>query len=865
MTTVAPKRSPQQPKPQHSDLQFGPVSAAIVTSAVTLFLTTAGKLTGIPPWVAVIAGVVMTGALVWAGKQRRPRPLSRRSVIFRAVVALTITGWVFYQLAVFPDADGAMTGLIATTVAVMLLPAGGFAVKFVPGPWKLLPPVITLAVAMGLLGTYGLDLIRWVSAMLTTTDPLPVGDFGRLLPWLGYSTLSLVMIAAPMAVLGVVFANQEQAADDELRQARRDLTASSTSAKARAMQRLLCNEFREWTEHRDERNQVYAKTPNLITSLETIWDNGGGETYLVDLSHNQNGTTISRLNSAKENLVTKLNLPDGCGIEVVRAGEHGRGFARVEVSRVNMLKRNYSYPDLLPRSILNPLPVGVLRRGVETGAVLRESSAYLWGQKGSGKTVTIYDIICGAIQCTDCLVWGIDLNGGAAFAPFLAAWEEGRTDRPVIDWVATDITEVAAMAQVGLDIAVDRKVFYRKLKKEHNTNLMPVGNGAPGQPPPEILIIIDEGAEVLGYAGPVSQMDEDAKAARDAMDAIMRLARDAAVNIVFSGLRATSDVADPAFKAGTAVRIGMRVTDAQELAYGFGDWKLDPADIPYQGCGFICNGHEDETQAFKAYFLDPQTMDRAGEVCTPWRPFLDERGIQIGGRVYADRWRRTAHKIWSDPRPELLNYGGVATADAGPAQPPAAVHPAGATATAVDTARTDRLVAGLAPPVGDGDFESLMATAARQRAPRPEENEPAETPAGGGGTPEQPEPDDDDGEARSQEAYNQHFAEIARNMTVGDPRTWPGAVPIPPDAEIAANPHTRDVLERLVKMHGPKGIGWTAMHRKLVSGGDWGPAVEITAVSMGKALKKIGSDDEPVEWLAERKERAPYVHRDCTT
>ncbi|HEX8345897.1 MAG TPA: hypothetical protein VF657_14335, partial [Actinoplanes sp.] len=304
---------------------------------------------------------------------------------------------------------------------------------------------------------------------------------------------------------------------------------------------------------------------------------------------------------------------------------------------------------------------------------------------------------------------------------------------------------------------------------------MPVGNGAPGNAPPEILIIIDEGAEVLGLGG--GQMTDDAREAREALDAIMRLARDAAVNIVFSGLRATSDVADPAFKAGTSVRIGMRVTDQQELAYGFGDWKLDPAEIPYQGSGFICTGHESDIQVFKAYFLDPQTMERAGAVCTPWRPYLDARGVQVGGATYANRWRRTAHDIFEDPRPGIAQYGGFAPPAGG--QP----NPAG-TATAVMERPADdtgepfvygggTVAQAVSAPTGGDGFEGMMNTAKRLRdaeraaadaaangSTTPDQTPP---PAGGGeGRPQPGKPEPDFGEETAQETFDAEFARLAQ-------------------------------------------------------------------------------------------------------
>lgn len=869
-TSTAQNPRPRTPttKP-YTEVQHGPVAAAVNAFIVSMFCAAAGKLTGVPPWVALLAGVGVAASLVWAGVHRTPRPLSTRSLIYRAAAMCAAGGWLFYQLADFPPPPA--TGLTVLAVSWTALAA----VTTVCVLAHRLPPLVrwgipalAAAFALAMAAVFSGPVLAWIGTALATTDRLPCcsgGSFDVVLPWAGHAVLSLALITAPLAILGMSFATHERAADDEAKDVARDLAAQTDSAKKRVMRRLLCNEANEWTDQRDDDGQKIGKSPNLRIEDVTFWKNGAGEDYVVDLSGNQRGTTLARLNTLKDNLATKMNLADGCGVEMGKS-DKGRGYAVVSVSRVNKLAEIVPYPELARRTILNPMPWGIIRSGAETGPVLRESSVYLWGQKGSGKTVLVQNVVLGGIQCTDALVWGIDLNGGAAFAPFLAAWEEGRTSRPVIDWVATDIREVRLMAETALAIAKDRKVFYRKMKKLANVNLMPIGNGGPNQPPPEILIIIDEGAEVLGLGGDLTT--DDARAARDAMDAIMRLARDAAINIVFSGLRATADVADTAFKAGTAVRAGMRVTDGAELAFGFGDYTLDPDEIQYQGAGFIRTGHGEDIKVFKSFYLDPQRMDEAGETCTPWRPYLDERGIQVGGTVYANRWRRTARKIWDDHRPDLLDsVGGVTTTPAQPAGPPADGQQHTAVAV-MDHDNGSFAGAGCAPPpdAGDGDgFAALMAAASRLRRPdvpppaAPPTAQASTAPAAGGG--EDPTGPEDDDEAKAQEEWNRRFADLVSNFDATDPNTWTSGIPLPPDAEEHANPHSRAVLERLVKLHGPAGVGWTAMHRKLVAGGDWGPPVEISPVAMGKLLKQPGTD-EPESWLAPRTGRAPYVHKD---
>jgi len=882
MTTSAQSTRRQPAPPPYSDFRHGPVAAAFNASVGALFLTTIGKFIGLPPWLGLAFGLLLSLCLVWAGHHRQPRPLSRVSIVYRATAMTGAGVWVWWQLATFPP-----VALNNAQITVQLIAWPITALAVLAGVSVPRLPLVLRVVLPGTVALFStvLTVVMWqpvwalVRTVLTVTDRLPWGPEHLVdnLSWLGYSALSLAFIAAPMAVLGAVFANRERTADEELALAERSTGAANLTAEARKMRRLVCELTNEWTEW-NAADGTKTKVGNLKITDVQFWDNKAGETYIIDLSGNKKGTTRSALRRYCEDLATKLNLPEGCGVEVVTQKGMPRGMAALDVCRVNVLEQELLYPEIRQRSILNPLPIGKTRSGKEIGPFFRESSAYVWGQKGSGKTNTISVITTGALQCTDCLVWVIDLNGGGAAAPFLEAFKEGRVNRPCIDWVATTMAEVVEMAEVGKAIALDRKKYYRKLKRLADVNLMPVGNGGVGQPPPEILIIIDEGKTILG----ATDSDDDTRDAQKALLDIMDLARDAAVNIVFSGLRATADVADTGFKAGTSIRIGMRVMDSTELAYGFGDYKLNPEEAPYKGSGFVCVGHEESSiQVFKAYHIKPSRLEAIGEQVTDWRPYLDDRSLQTAGVRYANRWRRTARTIWDDPPEHVVNYGtgpvtpadrqAASAAAAGPVLP----H-SGGTATAVlDPPADDPRPAGGSPstismPTGEG-FSGLFHNATRNkdadRAHRRQQIEqaggppPAGPPTGrpaAGGDPG--EPDLDDAE-REQAEFDRRFAETVNNMTVlpADPRQWP-RIPDSGEAELAKAPDgSRQILERLVLTRGP--LRWDEMHAMLVAGGDWGPPVKISKVWMGKLLKKTGSND-PVEWLANRVKGEPYDHRD---
>lgn len=887
-TTTKPGKTGQK----HNDWAHGPVAAAFNLSAVPLAVTTVAKLFGwIPPWIPLVCAVVMAGCLVWAGRNRQPRPLSRVSLIYRAAVAAAIGGWMWWQLATFPHVGltaGQTAGLLAAPPAAVVLLLVASARSRIPALFRFLPGAAAAVFAAGLAMVLRQPVLAWLDAAFTVVDRLPHTK-EAVLPWLGGAALQAVAVAAPAAVLGVAFASRERTADEQLAAAER-FADRGVPARAKAIQKLFCDLAGETTIIRSKiEGEPDRIRRHLVVTDVKPWGNDAGETYIFNLTGSTKHTTMEGLRRHADDAATKLNLPKGCGVEVAAAegvdrngDEYGRGYAAVDVSRKNVLKEKIDYPALRPRSILNPMPLGQIRSGMEIGPYFRENSAFLWGQKGSGKTVCIYCIIAGALQCTDTLVWVIDLNNGAAARPFLRGWHEGKVGRPGIDWVASTIDEVKRMAEVGERIAVDRKNFYADLKFQHNTNLMPIGNGTPGNPPPEVLIIIDEGAEVMGVGGSATDAGREARAA---MNAIMRLARDAAINIVFSGLRATSDVADTDFSNQTSIRIGMQVTDDRELAYGFGDYSLSAREIPYKGSGFIRVGNDQpDVKVFKSFFLDPQRCYEIGMETTQWRPYLDARGQLVAGSVYANRWRRTAPQIWKDPRPEMVNYGttpgGSAAAAAGGGADTGPAGGGGGTATAVMDRpadmpnvpdRTGRTDTGVMVPQA-GSFDEIMEQARRMRKQDDGDGDDGQPPAGdlppagGEGQPE-PAPRSEPAADLDQDAVNKKFAALVQQPVLDWEPEYPARYSeITPDEEIGgAHPKSREILENLVLTKGP--LKLKQIHKMLTSGGDWGPAVlnehgdPISVQALHKLLKQPGQGNKPAAWLAERQQRDPYDHK----
>lgn len=825
---------------EHSEWRHGPVAAAANASILTLLAAIVIRLSGLAPIWPLVVAVLMAGALVAAGRMRKPRALALRSLVYRSTAALTVGVWLFVMTADFSRVGaGALTGLIltGTALAAAVVTIGGLRTGR-PGLGLLATLVTILAGIPGGIIVYVTDVLT----IFTTTEGVTRATYPS---WLSTAAMTVAVLAALFAVFGRVCANHEIAEDEALAQA---LMLKAHGREMALMQQLLRTEL---------------NVPGLRVTDFKSWDNGAGETYTVDGV--ADGIGHADIASHANSLASRLDLLNGCGVEGVPGETRGR--FHVEVSRVNKIKEKRDYPSTyVQRSIYNPVPVGFLRPGTEVGIGMRESSVFCFGQKRSGKTTTLYDIAAGILQCTDAMLWVIDFGGGGVALPFLYPYAEGVVDTPAVDWVATTIPEAKRMAELAFAIATDRKTFYKHRKRKKNTNLLPLDAEVP-----EIIIMIDEGAEAMGEnAG----MSYEAKEVRTILEAIVRVAGDSGVNMVFSGLAATAEVIDRMTLAQMAIRIGMRVTDHRELSYGFNqDYGMDPADIPYQGSGFIKTDHESPTRVFKAYLLEPAQMYDIAVATASWRPELDARGRALGGEMYEKRWERTKHLLTDEHGNVLIDptTGGLAATATAVLDPPQLPAPA--------------------PAIGGGPLPANFDLAAAGRGPIDPTAPPPAPPGAGGDVPDGARPfevqgsvqdwmdradqsaadleraaaaagpadDDDDG---ADDPRVRAFREqLNAGIDWSKPESWP-TMPTPPGIEAQQNPQGSAVLEALVRHHGPDGILKKDILVKLKLGGPWGPPVNVSDQAVADWLKPgPAGRKQPAPWLADRPVRAAYVHR----
>lgn len=868
MTTPTTRRRPDQKvRPaavRKDDDAWKPVAVAFSCTMSSLAIAMAIRKFGLAPGLALLLGLVMAAIMIYTGRVRQPRALAPRSIAFRAAAMLTAGTWVWLRSADFTGLNAWSSYAIATTGAGLI--GIGVALYALRSRHRSIAMFFAGMSLLLLVAGSGLTVANHgVLDVFTQAGPLTKDMLGQ---WLGRSVWTGIVVAAPLTLLGARIHTHETEQDQRYQLA---LNMLAQSVEKQEMAALL-------------REVLHA--PNLQVNKLEKWENGAGETYYIDAS--VDGVVARTIEGAAETIANRKQLPKGCGVEILEGERRGQWIVRVETKNLVVNAVSYPVDDLKPSTIYGLIRFGVKRSGAEMAMMIRQMSVYLWGQKRRGKTTTLYAIISSLAQCTDALVWVVDLNKGGAARPFLKPYFDGRHKRPMIDWVAGTVEEALVMSQVLKDIAYFRKAHYYYRKEEADETLLPLDAELPA-----IIVIGDEIAEIMG----VGVKDPKAMEARDNFQEAIRVAGDSGCNMILCGLFATEQAIDRATLAQFGIRIGMGVTDRRELGYGFDDHTLDLGAVSEQGTGYaLVATDQPRAEVFKSYYQKPSEMDHVAMVTTPWRPYLDKPSIENAAGVrYLDRWKRAKYLLdasqdsafldidpdgwwwnpetnaweWTRDPSELVAAGAPAPADpsapaaqaqapaqrtgspwTGPPLPPAEPTPptappaAGGLATDDGRGGTVDYRAGAMPTPGfqgnmyDPDEAIREAHEAQERLMR------AAAAAGG--------PSGEDEVAKFRAALDDPTVNWA------DPTTWPSPGPTPEGADAAADEHftTDAVIEACVRYHGPGGIAWTDLERAIAAGGPWGPKLSISLTTLRNRLTKAKGS-----WLADRGQGDPYVHR----
>lgn len=424
------------------------------------------------------------------------------------------------------------------------------------------------------------------------------------------------------------------AAHEETEQARRRTLLSIGTRRALAA---------EWI----DRIARVCRVENVTIPGIEHWPSGMGYTVEVELP--EGGTTRRAIADRADALAADLDLPDGCGLQVLPGVSRRR--VLVEVATQTYQGRELPFPlEEIGETttVNNPAPVALLSDGGRSELDMRQASTIVTGATGTGKTNWLHTLIARLCQTNDTLVWVIDLNGGSLGLPWLHAWHEAQTSSdparagavpvPGVDWLASTPAEAKLMLEAAVRIAKSRKVTYQQHMRAEDDDKLPVSPDVP-----EIVIVVDEGAEVSAT--------REARAVMAGISEVIRIARAMAIRAVVSVLRVTADVLpDPMVRKMASNRVCTGTTEDAELGHVFG-WRALSAENSFSGPGSMLVGTEGkQPKTAQQWRITPSGIEAVSTTTAGRRPTLDQPSADAAGPAYTDRWtlERCGH-LWPTP------------------------------------------------------------------------------------------------------------------------------------------------------------------------------------------------------------------------
>ncbi|MFH8579098.1 hypothetical protein [Streptomyces zaomyceticus] len=544
---------------------------------------------------------------------------------------------------------GPVTGALSATTGALALATTGAATGM-PAGW---------ALAAGAAGAIGHTVTSLRERLAARTITM------RAASWLlgaGWTTWAIThgpltwTALGSLATLGVGIG--AAARSTLLHEEAREL--ESLAAAERQVSRELSAERRaiaaEWV---DRVQRVCGGITLRVRAVE-MWPTGTG--FTVDAELPPGGVTWERIAQASAQLSADARLPHGCTATASQGIDQGR--VLIDVTTVNVLVGEIVYPsDYAPLSLHTGLPWGVRTDGREVLAYLREQCGLVVGPTGSGKTNFVHTVLAGFARATDVLTWVIDLNAGSAGLPWvrpaLAADGVGEPVRPGIDWLAATYEEAALMLDAAVRIGKHRKVAYQDLMARADTDLLPVSAQIP-----QIMIVIDEGAEILASSDPKMR-----KLAAKILE-VIRLLRAMGIRTVLTALGATGSVLGNLMirrEAKARVCLTGGEVEGMDLSKVFpGSRGLKVSQAPYKGAGFM-GTPESPAALFKSWRIKPNQIGDIVRATAALHPRLDDTSAKAAGADYARRWDQ-ARTAWM--RDTLTTEQSPAAAvDQAPARP----------------------------------------------------------------------------------------------------------------------------------------------------------------------------------------------------
>jgi len=374
---------------------------------------------------------------------------------------------------------------------------------------------------------------------------------------------------------------------------------------------------REW----EAMLQRLAKRPVRVRELRPWPSRQDGLQVHVDLPEDM---TVRDLAALTDKIAAARRLPQGCIVRALDA-EH-QGAAILDVMLRDCLAADHppAREPATPASIYDPISIAVTARGELVEAELREQSMIVGGTTGSGKTTLLHRLIMRLARCTDTLVWIVDLNGGGVAAPWIAAWAQGKADRPVVDWVAEDPVEAAVLIATANAIAKDRKTSPEALRRKRaaNSHILPVDKDLP-----LIMVITDEGGEIRQMSGLLADLVDEG------ITRLAQIGRAEGARVIMSVLRGTADLLSKGLRTVAGVRVCLRMAEEDEYSYVLG---VHPGRtrLLHRGSAYVYRTDQDFRPLLaRTSNVDLESIEAHAIATAHLRPRLDDRGRQVAARV----------------------------------------------------------------------------------------------------------------------------------------------------------------------------------------------------------------------------------------
>lgn len=404
----------------------------------------------------------------------------------------------------------------------------------------------------------------------------------------------------------------------------------------------------------DKLAEKAAGKGRYIELLETVGVKGLKEASRVPFAAGKtihlllpvNGSvTLSKLQDAAEALEIAAAR---AGLKVTFEFEKGDSPAavRLHVFDHDVLADTIPLPfDRGPKSINDPIELGLYSTGEVCVVTFREVAALMVGLKGKGKSGLINTHLQHLTGCTDAVVWMLDGKGGETVYPWLQPFLDMVTTKPAINWAAVDEKEYDAVL-----LAANAVRKYRSANGWNRTR--PSGSA------PAVIVIVEEASVITGtarYGG-----SNRVQLAQDGVT----LGRSSALDWLFATQRATLDMlGSGSMKTNLDVRYGLGVGDAQDARMIFPDGKLARAlfrladDRKYRGTFLMQAPGTARVMPAKGYWVDPDVIPSLAECNAQWNAELDRgtadyvhdtlvaAGVPGG---YYGRWDRLCETLGRD-------------------------------------------------------------------------------------------------------------------------------------------------------------------------------------------------------------------------